>query len=304
MNFSILAPHRITDKWTIPLSFTKELMRQGHTTKIYSTFDCNDNYSQTGLHHLLYEAKVGIFKPDVILTFDFGLFTSPELTKESFPEAIWILEAGDDPQNFHLNSKKLITGRFDVLLTPDIRCVKLYQQNFNQKAIWCPHFADESLYNIHQDPIYDAVTTRSVEEPFFTELRNRLGDRFQPRKEFLEGEDHSRHLMKGKVIVQNSKYKEITRRIFEGMLAQRLVITDRIAHETNISQIFKENEDIVYFDDINDCVDKINFYTNSKNEHLRLKIATSGFNKVKEKHTVKSRVSKLLYYINENIIHK
>jgi spore maturation protein CgeB len=60
----------------------------------------------------------------------------------------------------------------------------------------------------------------------------------------------------------------------------------------------------VYFDNIDECVEKINFYTDPKNEHLRLKIASNGFNKVRDKHTTKARVSKLLYYLNENIIYK
>lgn len=301
MKFSILAPHRDTDKWTVPISVANELVRQGHQIKYYSTFDEKDNYCDTGLKLLINEAHNKVFVPDIVLIFDFGLFTSQFLTLDSFSNALWVLESGDDPQNFNLNCRKLLNGRFDLVLSPDIRCVQEYSKN-GIKSAWCPHFADETLFNITQNPLYDAVTTRTVEEPFFFELKKKLNESFEPRTTFLEGIEHSRHLMKGKIVIQNSKYKEITRRVFEGMMANRLVLTDRISHETGIHQIFKEDQDIVYFDSLDECIDKVHFFI--KNENQRLKIANNGYNKVREKHTVKGRVSKLLSIINEDLIHK
>jgi len=159
--------------------------------------------------------------------------------------------------------------------------------------VWGPHFADQYLAeSVDQDPVYTAVTTRHEDEPFFSKLKQELGNQFKARASFLVGKEHVKHLKRGRIVIQNSKYKEITRRLFEGMVCNRLVITDRPDPDTRIDLLFKENEDIVYFDSFDECVDKINYY--SKNDKERLRIAQSGYNKVIKNHTTAKRVDKLL----------
>lgn len=294
----LLCPHRLTDVWSIPISIGNEFKNLGWDVRYYSTFDNNDNYTDEGLKQLLMDTSSG-YNPNIIFNLDFGLFQSPLLNKNQYPDAFWILESGDDPQCFNLNYNKAKAGNFDLIVSPDIRAVNMYN-NSGLKCVWCPHFADMSLFeNIIQLPIYDAVTTRSIDEPFFKELKTKLGDRFEANTSFLEGVEHTRKLMMGKMVIQNSKYKEITRRIFEGMLANRLVITDRLNQETCIGELFTENVDIVYFDGVDDCINKINYY--SINDTKRLTISQNGYNKVSKNHTTQKRVKKLLN-IYENII--
>jgi spore maturation protein CgeB len=59
--------------------------------------------------------------------------------------------------------------------------------------------------------------------------------------------------------------------------------------------IFKENEDIVYFDSFEDCVEKVQYY--SANHQERLKITQSGCNKVSKLHTTEARIKKLIHII-------
>jgi len=295
---ALLCPHRLTDVWTIAISFGNEFIRLGWDVKYYSTFDANDKYCDIGLKQLLKDTSCG-YKPDIIFNLDFGLFQSSLLNKNQYPDAFWILESGDDPQCFNLNYSKAKAGNFDLVISPDIRAVNIYNNN-GIKCVWCPHFADASLFKgVNQPPIYDAVTTRSIDEPFFKELKTKLGDRFEANTKFLEGIEHTKKLMMGKMVIQNSKYKEITRRIFEGMLANRLVITDRLNQETCIGDIFTENVDIVYFDSVDDCINKINYY--SINDTERLTISQNGYNKAITNHTIQKRVEKLIT-IYENII--
>ena len=80
------------------------------------------------------------------------------------------------------------------------------------------------------------------------------------------------------------------------MLCNRLVITDRINEDTGIDKIFKEGDDIIYFNNLNDCIEKINYFL--ENEKERLKISNNGYNKVKNNHTICKRVENLLKLVN------
>lgn len=302
-NISIIAPHRKGDVWNIPLSFYYEFKRLGYGVKIFNNLNEDQPgitqldsraWNEDGLKQLLKEAKEGLFVPDVIIHFDFGLFKSSLLNKREFPKATWIYESGDDPQCFRLNFEKVKTGNFDLVMSPDIRAVGEYT-NKGFKAVWSPHFADPLFLGEEIEPTYDAITSRHFSEPFFTELKNKLGDQFFARDAFVNERDHLSFLKQGKIVVQNSKYKEITRRIFEGMLANRLVITDRPDPNTRLDLIFTENEDIVYFDSIDDCVDKIYYY--AEHDQERNKISSCAYNKVIKNHTIASRVRKLLLLI-------
>ena len=290
-NVAILGPISNEDVWNIPISFYNHFVKLGFNTTFYNTL-IDNKFKDDNLSKLISDYEQNIFVPDLILHLDFGFFNSPFLQKSYIPTAKWVVESGDDPQNFKLNSSKILKGNFDLIMTPDIRCVPLYQQH-NLNAVWCPYFADPDQFDIEQEPIYDAVTTRSVEEPFFALLKNKLGNRFMPRSgDFFHGKAHSSHLKKGKIVIQNSKYKEISRRIFEGMMARRLVITDRPDPNTKIDLIFTEGKHIVYFDNVDDCIDKINYY--SVHHEERETIALNGYTKVTRHHTTSVRIKKIL----------
>jgi hypothetical protein len=294
---ALLAPTSSTDVWNIPISFYKHLVKSGHDVKFYNTL-VNDKFDATNFLQLISDYQKRKFVPDIILHLDFGFFNHELLKKSTIPEAKWVVESGDDPQNFHLNFNKINKCNFDLILTPDIRAVNQYLSH-TIPAVWCPYFADpEQFVDVEQDPIVDAVTTRDVAEPFFKDLKTILQDRFIPRdNNFLVSKEHTRHLKKGFIVVQNSKYKEITRRIFEAMMAKRMVLTDRLDPSTQINQIFTENKDIVYFDSLEDCVNKINFYTNNPN--IRDEIALNGFNKVNKFHTTPKRIQKILTLLDQ-----
>lgn len=299
-NISIIAPCRSNDVWSVPLSFFYEFKRLGHNVKIFNNLNEDAPgitqldaraWNEEGLRQLLTEATNGTFVPDVIIHFDFGLFKSCLLNKEQFPQATWIYESGDDPQCFPYNFEKVKTGKFDLIMSPDIRAVKEYNKR-GFKAVWSPHFADPLFLGKEVEPVYSAITSRHFSEPFFMLLKSKLGDSFFARDKFINEKDHLSFLKKGKIIIQNSKYKEITRRIFEGMLVNRLVLTDRPDADTRIDVLFKENVDIIYFDTVDECVEKVKYF--SQNEKERQVIAKNGYEKVIKNHTVQKRVEHLL----------
>jgi spore maturation protein CgeB len=111
-------------------------------------------------------------------------------------------------------------------------------------------------------------------------------------KNGFEGIEHTAFLNKGLMVIQNSRWGEITRRIFEGMACGKLVITDKLVESKKLHKLFIDNLDIVYYDDMTDCINKINYYAEHTEERER--IAKSGMNKVLENHTQIQIVNKLL----------
>ena len=62
------------------------------------------------------------------------------------------------------------------------------------------------------------------------------------------------------MVVQNSRWGEVTRRIFEGMACGKMVLCDRLHENKKLHELFIDGEDIVFYDDIVDCINKMNKY--------------------------------------------
>lgn len=278
---SIISPHKNTDLWSPPLSILNEFKRLGWEAEIYTLFDENCNYIDDNIYELLKT------KPDIIMHMDFGQHTSPILNELRKTGAYCIMESGDDPQRFPANSIK--APWFDLILSPDIRSVEEYRKNgFN--AEWWTHFTDTNVYfPVEREPSCIAVCSRGMGNDAFiidnlcqkypNQIKNQNG---------WHGSEHNDFLNSGEIVLQQSRYGEITRRIFEGMSCKKLVLADRLDSSTKIQELFIDGEDIVFYDDENDCLNKIVYYSNNQEEAKR--IAENGYKKVLENHTQKQRV--------------
>ena len=275
--------HRSTDQWSTPLSIVNEFKSRGWNTPIYSLFDKNNNYVDDAIYTLLET------KPNIIIHMDWGRHYSQILSKLKNTGAYCIMESGDDPQNFERNVVK--APFFDLVLSPDLIAVNEYV-NRGYPCIWWTHFADTRIYypmlDIEQK--YMALSSRGngsspildtlAQSPYFANING------------WHGIEHSKFLNSAPIVVQHSRWGEITRRIFEGMACGKLVIADRLSQSTSIENLFIENTDIVYYDNLNECIEKINFYY--KNDNLRIQIANNGKEKVLQNHTQKQRVDIIL----------
>jgi spore maturation protein CgeB len=76
------------------------------------------------------------------------------------------------------------------------------------------------------------------------------------------------------------------------MACGKLVITDRLPAETGLSEMFIEGEDIIYYDEMFDCIEKMNYY--NENEEERERIAHNGMMKVLHNYTQIQVVDKLI----------
>jgi glycosyltransferase involved in cell wall biosynthesis len=221
---------------------------------------------------------------------DWGRFDSPYLNKELKPNSFWIQESGDDPQNFERNSPK--ANRFHFTITPDKQCAKAYM-DMGINAEWINHFADTAVqFPMNYESQYVAVTTRGLGNSAFLDYLTEWAEGAVGNRNGLNAEQHTKFLNSGLMVIQNSRWKEITRRIFEGMACGKLVITDRLPAETGLSEMFIEGEDIIYYDEMFDCIEKMNYY--NENEEERERIAHNGMMKVLHNYTQIQVVDKLI----------
>lgn len=280
-SISFIFAHRSTDVWSIPLSVVNEFKRLGWKTQIYSLFDDNDNYVDDNIHELLKT------RPDIIMHMDWGQHTSQILGELKKTGAYCIMESGDDPQRYDANSVK--ASWFDLILSPDMRCVEKYRE-MGYNADWWTHFSDtETYFPIQMNLDYIAVCSRGMGNgaSIIDSLSQKYPDQIT-NKNGWNGSEHNKFLNSGEIILQQSRYGEITRRIFEGMSCKKLVLADRLDSSTKIQDIFQDGEDVVFYENETDCLNKIVYYHNNPNEAKR--IAENGYNKVLNHHTQKQRV--------------
>ena len=163
---------------------------------------------------------------------------------------------------------------------------------------WITHFADSTVqYPLNIEPEYVAVTTRGIGNSNFLDALTKHGDGSIGNVNNLGYKEHTEFLNKGLMVLQNSRWGEITRRIFEGIACGKLVLTDRLNDSKRLHELFEDGTDIVFYDDIIDCINKINYYT--ENPVIREQIATNGLNKVLKKHTQVQVVDKLITEYNK-----
>ena len=270
------------EEWSTPLSLAKEFESQGWEVEFVSIGSNRlQNWNDEELKKWI-ESKP---KTDIVLFMDWGRFTSTYLDKK-LVDAFWVQESGDDPQNFDRNFPK--SERFHITLSPDADSVEQYKTR-GIDAYWWTHFADTRVQvPLKSKPEYVAVTTRGKGgSEFLDQLTYHAGGAVG-NKNNLGPKEHTEFLNKGKMVIQHSRWGEVTRRIFEGMACGKMVLCDKLDKSKKLDELFEDGKDIVYYDDIIDCIYKMNHY--SGNDAEREKIAVNGYNKVMDNHTQKQRV--------------
>lgn len=292
---------KFNEPWSTPLGVRWEFESRGYEVKVYNLYHADGEilpqrsirtYSGDCFNKFHMDYKSG-YKPDALLLMDYGPFDYIGCDKKFFPDIPFILEAGDTPQSARQHALRV--RKFHAVVTPDYQSAEAFKEGSDLKSIWMNHWADQRIFYPRPDikPIYDCITT-SGGRKYTAEIQKVLGERFNNERYFF-GNAHAERLCLGKIVFQNSQFQEITRRIFEGMACGRMVLTDRLPNETRLHELFIENEDIVYYNDAQDAIDKINYY--SQHDEEREKIALSGYKKVMAEHTVARRVD-----VFENLI--
>ena len=282
MKITFIYDYKDGEVWSTPMALVNEFKERGWDTEIVPIPTGDDSRLQLWIQQDI--------PTDIVLFMDWGRFDSKWLDKNLKPTSFWIQESGDDPQNFERNYPK--ANRFHYTITPDKRCAEEYiKRGIN--AEWINHFADTKVqFPMNLEPQYTAVTTRGIGNSPFLDYLTNWGEGAIGNRNGLGPKEHTEFLNKGLMVIQNSRWKEITRRLFEGMACGKMVITDRLSEETGLSEMFIDGEDIVYYDEMFDCIEKLNYYT--ENEEERERIAHNGMIKVLHNYTQIQVVDKLI----------
>jgi glycosyltransferase involved in cell wall biosynthesis len=282
MKITFIYDYKPNEMWSTPLSLLNEFKERGWETEIVSIPNGDDSQLQLWIQQDT--------PTDIVLFMDWGRFDSKWLDKSLKPNAFWIQESGDDPQNFERNYPK--ANRFHYTITPDKQSAQEYR-NRGINADWVPHWADTAVqFPMNLEPKYVAVTSRGRGGSAFLDYITDWAEGAIGNKNGMDVVKHTEFLNSGLMVIQNSRWKEITRRIFEAMACGKMVLTDRLDESTGLSEMFIDGEDIVYYDEMFDCIEKINYY--NENEEERERIAYNGMVKVIANHTQIQRVDKLI----------
>jgi hypothetical protein len=287
MKITFIYAYEEGEIWSTPMALINEFQLRGWKTEIISI-----GSNRTGHYHDLKLQRWVELKPDsdVVMFMDWGRFDSPYLDKKLVPNAFWIQESGDDPQNWERNSPK--ANKFHYTITPDYDSYLKYKE-IGINVEWITHFADTRIqYPMNLQPEYVAVTTRGFGNSNFLDYLTTWGEGAIGNKNSMNGIEHTQFLNKGLMVIQNSRWGEITRRIFEAMACGKLVLTDRLNSSKKLDEILIEGEDIIYYNDMFDCIEKMNYY--NEHEEERERIAHNGMIKVLHNYTQIQVVDKLI----------
>ena len=281
------------EEWSTPLSLATEFDERGWDVGIVSIgSNKTQQYFDDNIRAWLDEKD----DSDIVLFMDWGRFDSPLLDKEKLPSAFWVQESGDDPQNFERNFPK--AERFHMTLSPDAESAETYKGR-GINAHWWTHFADTKVQFPIEDiePSYVAVTSRGTGGSQFLDTLTVHSEGAVGNQNGMGPEEHTAFLNSGMMVIQNSRWGEVTRRIFEGMACGKMVLCDRLEKSKKLDELFEDGEDIVYYDDMIDCINKMN--EDSSNEKERNRIAQNGYRKVLDNHTQTQRVDFIIEKFNE-----
>ena len=282
MKITFIYDYKDGEIWSTPMALLNEFKERGWETEIVPITATDDSALQLWIQQDI--------PTDIVLFMDWGRIDSKWLDKSLKPNSFWIQESGDDPQNFERNYPK--ANRFHYTITPDKQSAQEYR-NRGINAEWVNHFADTKVqFPMNLEPKYVAVTSRGRGGSEFLDYLTNWAEGAIGNRNGMGAIEHTEFLNSGLMVIQNSRWGEITRRLFEGMACGKLVLTDNLPPETGLRDIFIEGEDIVYYDDMFDCIEKMNYY--NENEEERERIAHNGMMKVLHKYTQIQVVDKLI----------
>lgn len=274
------------EEWSTPLSLMVEFKRRGYEVYRYhlSNGECDDLPNN---------------EHDILITMDWKGIDIPENIHKEIPKSVFkIRENADTPQNF--DNHVWCSGNYNLILTPDYESFLRYE-NLGHDTIWFNHFADSNIHSCYlgHDDLPPVRSTRGrMGSMFMDHLEQIMPDKFVNKNGML-GSEYGAFLNNGKITLQNSRFSEITRRLFEAAACNTMVLTDRLPEKSNIDKIFTEGENIVYYDSYPDCISKINYYLSPEGEKERIRIANNGYSLVMKNHTQVQRVDLIIEKYSE-----
>lgn len=284
MNIAIAYHHSPLEEssWGTPQGIEAYLKKE-HFVQKYLLDPKNCNFDK-----LLEDSK----RYDLILIFYAGpsdSFDSELIKLKQNTKTKIFLELGDEPQTFHHNQKRI--NYVDAFFTPDLRCHNFYKSK-GYNSYWMTHWCDDSIfYHNPEIKVNNVCITTCGSRPPYTDLLPKyLGNKFINKR--VDNNENNSFYNSGTIVFQNARWDEITRRIFEGGGCKKAVLTNRIHKDTGIYELFKEDEDICYYSNEVECLNKIAKLLHD--EEYRNKLANNIYKKITENHLTKHRIEMIL----------
>lgn len=282
------------DVWGTPTGIYRNIKKLGYEIDRYP-LPASDK--TLGFKMYLEQEK----KYDICLLFNAGSLRegTPYWSKEKLGDVLLVQEAGDEPQAFQSHAE--IAAHSDLVLTTDLRCYWAYKAR-NINGYWFNSWCDrEIFYPTDTVPDLDVVTSMYGTRGHEPQIMSALGNRYV-KKTGLQGKENGEFFGRGKIIFQQSRHGEVTRRLFEGMGCRKLIFTDYLHPDTGIYELFRQRQDLIYYGNAEEAIHWMNYYL--EHEEEREEIANNGYNKVIKYHTAQKRTEKLLELIEDLINEK
>jgi len=294
----VLYPYRkddIKDTSNTSTAIVNQLREKGYEIKTISMYDSLGSYRIDAEKDAFSLINAG-FIPAFMLALDYGPWIGQFWNKINFPNTLLVYESGDEPQSHYSHVKKAYSS--DLILTSDYRCFSMYSEVFRKNSLWWPQFAIDEQYSKDMNVMENICVTTCGDRGEVTRyMSEKLGKNFANRR--VWGDEHAKFLASGLIVFQESKNKEITRRVFEGAALGRCVLADRPAESSRYYDLLVEGREIIWYDGKEDAVKKAKHLLD--NPDLALEIGDNAKNAVRKKHMCSSRVESLIKKLEETL---
>lgn len=288
----VLFPYKerdLTDISNTSTAVCRQLVSLGYEVKSISMLSSQNGDYRDDAEKDAFNLLNSGFDAKFILALDYGPWPGTYWNKANFPNVHLVYECGDEPQSFYSHSRKAHNS--DLILTPDYRCHSLYSEVFKKRSMWWPQFAiDETYLTDFNDSSSICVTTCGDRGDTTRHVQDSLKEKFINKR--VWGSDHANFLASGNIIFQESKNKEITRRVIEGACLGRCVVADRPAESSRYFDVLKEGDEVIWYDTKEEAVEKITYFLDHPEEARE--IGRSAKLRVAQEHMCSTRIKSLI----------
>ena len=195
-----------------------------------------------------------------------------------------------------LSKYKSLAPIFDFVFVAQQEHVECLRKAGARYAIWLPLACDP---NVHKR--YNLAKTYDIcflghQEGARKRLLERLARRFNLHTGFVDYTEMTYTYSQSKIVFNKSLGNDINMRVFEALSSGSLLLTNRLVNN-GCGDLFKDREDLVFYDE-NNLEELAGYYLNHEEERER--IAASGFNKVRSRHTYDHRVESIMQFAQKH----
>jgi len=241
-------------------------------------------------------------KPDIILTDSIDDYTKIGILDVDAVKANIIGDFYYGMDGGYFNKYIKAFGQYDILLARWYSGLRLLRENFpEEKCHFWPWSVDVNFFrNYRRDRSIDVFfgasalaklygQDRNLIQQILAEMRNEGFNTVVGKKFFFGLYVDTLNLSKI-AISSNSRYGFMTKRVLEIMACGSLLLTDRFDEIDMLG--FKDGENIVVYDGLDDLRDKIYYYL--KNDSERESIALKGYNLAVDKFNMKDAIHRMI----------